>query len=68
MNATPATVARVIANRPLPVQRPVYSTSTPAPVVAPVPVFGPEPFTGPCGCTGCEKWADCDYCGTCSPE
>lgn len=23
---------------------------------------------GPCGCTGCEKWSDCDYCGTCTPD
>lgn len=27
-----------------------------------------DAFTSPCGCPGCEKWADCDYCGTCSPE
>lgn len=27
-----------------------------------------EQFVGPCGCPACEKWADCDYCGTCTPE
>jgi hypothetical protein len=25
-------------------------------------------WIGPCGCEACEKRADCDYCGTCSPE
>lgn len=24
-----------------------------------------DEFVGPCGCGGCEKWADCAYCGTC---
>lgn len=28
----------------------------------------PLAFVGPCGCEVCEKWADCDYCGTCTPE
>lgn len=24
-----------------------------------------DEFVGPCGCGGCDKWADCAYCGTC---
>lgn len=26
------------------------------------------PFTSPCGCPACEKWADCDYCSSCSSD
>lgn len=33
-----------------------------------VSLVHPARFTGPCGCTACEKWSDCAYCGTCSPE
>lgn len=28
----------------------------------------PRLSTSPCGCGGCEKWADCAYCYTCTPE
>lgn len=40
--------------------------TSPAPVV--LLDDADELFVGPCGCPACEKWADCDYCGRCTPE
>ena len=77
MNASPATVARVIANRPLPVQRPVWTTSTGDaprvevkrfPVEAPVRVYPEHTLSGYSDECACEKWADCYYCGACTPD
>lgn len=64
MNASPATVrATVKARKAQRVHvKPVWTSSTPVPVVAEKPMLGPEEFTGPCGCPACEKWADCYYC------
>lgn len=37
------------------------NATTPAPQVD-------DTSVSPCGCPGCEKWADCAYCGTCTAQ
>lgn len=73
MNATPATVVRQIAtaqrvNRVQP-NRLAYSTSTvDAPRVAPERSYPEHTASGYSDECACEKWADCYYCGACTPD
>ena len=79
MNATPATVARTIATRKAqPVRvRPVFTSETGVvrPVYVPVPAvqavmreFPEHTLSGYSDECACEKWADCYYCGACTPD